>query len=76
MFLTVVDAKEGHLHIAKNLLCDIFLPMMKNMNLGWGYLAGPQNKSVQASFLYRLEKFSSSLQGQSHLENIAEAYKI
>lgn len=67
-------AQGGLLKSVQHLLSEIFIPVLKTMNHGWGELGGPQQvANIRQDFLGSLEGFVSVLSGaqQSLMEKVS-----
>lgn len=66
-------AQGGLLKSVHHLLSEIFIPVIKTMNQGWGEIGGPQQAAnIRQDFLGSLEGFVSVLSGaqQSLMEKV------
>ncbi|XP_072925763.1 dynein axonemal heavy chain 5-like [Hemitrygon akajei] len=71
----VLDAEGlGLLKSVEHLLGDAFIPMLKNMNQGWGLLSKPESTIVRQGFLNSLDGFVSVLSTAQH--NLAKEVRL
>ncbi|GCC27018.1 hypothetical protein chiPu_0005439 [Chiloscyllium punctatum] len=72
---SVLDAgRIGLLKSVEQLLGDAFLPVLKNMNQGWGQLNKPESMTIRQEFLNSLDGFVNTLSAAQ--QNLAKEVRL